>query len=251
MNNLLRHSKLFVKRNASTILTCLGGAGVVATAVMAVKATPKAMRAIDIAQDEKGEELTKLEVIKVAGPAYIPSILTGTTTLACIFGANILNKREQAALMSAYAFLDNSYKEYKKKVEELYGEDGVSHIREELAKDKYEDADISVEDELELFYDEFSERYFQSTKYKVQRAMYEINRTIQMGGGVTLNDFYEHLGVDPVEYGELLGWSEGGNNEKYWQSWIDFTYHDVVMDDGLECTIVSMFMEPYPSFQNY
>lgn len=35
-------NKQFWHRNASTFLTCLGGAGVVATAVMAVKATPKA-----------------------------------------------------------------------------------------------------------------------------------------------------------------------------------------------------------------
>lgn len=246
--NKLTH---FVKRNSSTILTCVGGVGVVATAVMAVKATPKALRVIDIATEEKGEELTKMEKVKVAGPIYIPSIITGVGTLACIFGANALNKRQQAALISAYALLDNSYKEYKHKVQELYGNDAVEHIREELAKDKYVDSDIQMEDEMELFYDEFSERYFQSTKYKVQRAMYEINRTIQMGGGVTLNDFYREMDIEPVDYGNVLGWSEGGNNEKYWQSWIDFTYHEVVMDDGLECTIVSMFMEPYPSFENY
>lgn len=251
MNNLLRHSKLFVKRNASTILTCVGGVGVVATSVMAVKATPKAMRMLDIAKEEKGEELTKFEVVKVAGPVYIPSVVTGAATLACIFGANVLNKRQQAALMSAYALLDNSYKDYKKKVEELYGEEGVTHIREELAKDKYADDDIQLEDENELFYDEFSGRYFQSTKYKVQRAITELNRCIHMGEGVTLNDFYIAMDVEPVDYGNMLGWSEGGNNEKHWQSWVDFGYHDVTLEDGLECTILTMFCEPYPNFQNY
>ena len=107
--------KEFLRRNSSTILTCIGAVGVVATAVMAVKATPKALELIENAKEEKGEELTKIEVVKVAGPTYIPAIVTGVATVACIFGSNVLNKRSQASLMSAYALLDNSYKEYKKK----------------------------------------------------------------------------------------------------------------------------------------
>ena len=58
------NARLFVKRNASTILTCLGGVGVVATSVMAVKETPKAIRLIEEAEKEKGEELTKCEKVK-------------------------------------------------------------------------------------------------------------------------------------------------------------------------------------------
>ena len=115
MNKLLRSSKLFLKRNSSTILTVVGATGVIATSVMAVKATPKALAMIEKAKEEKGEDLTKLETIKVAGPAYIPAAIAGISTIACIFGANILNKRQQAALMSAYALIDNSYKEYKNK----------------------------------------------------------------------------------------------------------------------------------------
>ena len=68
MSTLLSRSKSFVNRNGSTILTCLGGAGVIATTVMAVKATPKAVELLEQAKQEKGEELTKLEVVAVAGP---------------------------------------------------------------------------------------------------------------------------------------------------------------------------------------
>lgn len=45
----------FWHRNASTVLTCLGGVGVVVTSVMAVKATPKALKKIETAEQEKGE----------------------------------------------------------------------------------------------------------------------------------------------------------------------------------------------------
>jgi hypothetical protein len=251
MNNWLRHSKAFVKRNSSTILTCLGGVGVVATSVMAVKATPKALTLLEEAREEKGEDLTKVEKVMVAGPAYIPAVVTGVATVACIFGANILSKRQQAALTSAYALLDSSFKDYKKKVEELYGEDAHVNVVGEIAKDKYADDDILLEDEKELFYDEFSGRYFQSTKDKVRYAIYEINRDIHMRGWATLNEFYEYLDIPNVDGGECLGWSEGGNFERYWQSWVDFNYHPVTMDDGLEVTIISMFSEPYVDWEEY
>ena len=110
------NARLFVKRNASTILTILGSIGVVATTVTAVKATPKAIRLIEEAEQEKGEELTKWEKTKTATKPYLPAILLGTSTVACIFGAQILNQKQQASLVSAYALLDQSYKEYKKKL---------------------------------------------------------------------------------------------------------------------------------------
>lgn len=49
-------NKQFWHRNASTVLSCLGGVGVVATSVLAVKATPKALKLIDKAKEEKGED---------------------------------------------------------------------------------------------------------------------------------------------------------------------------------------------------
>ena len=122
MGNLLRNSRLVLKKNGATILTCVGGVGVIATTVMAVKATPKALLLLEEAKKEKGEELTKVEVVKTAAPAYIPTAVMGVSTIACIFSANMLNKRHQAALTSAYALLNQSYKEYRGKVVDLYGE---------------------------------------------------------------------------------------------------------------------------------
>lgn len=131
----------FLKRHSSTILTTIGAIGVVATAVIAVKDTPKALRILDKAEQEKGEELTVKEKIATAGPVYIPAIAAGISTIACIFGANTLNKRNQAALMSAYALLDQSYKDYKRKVSDIYGEDADKKIIEEVAKEELEPRD--------------------------------------------------------------------------------------------------------------
>lgn len=249
--SLLQSSKVFLKRNSSTILTCVGGAGVIATTVMAVKATPKAVTLLQKAEEEKGEKLTKMEAVQIAGPIYIPTVITGVATIACIFGANILNKRQQAALLSAYAVLDNSYKDYKKKVEELYGEDVAKEVKEELAKDKYEEEQPSVEGNEQLYYDEFSQRYFTSTSEKVLRAEYELNKMLWNDYGVYLNDYYELLGIEPVDYGDYLGWSSCELVEATWGSSIEFEHTKVVMDDGLECTIISMCYEPSFDFESY
>lgn len=251
MNSLLQQSKLYFRRNGSTILTCIGGVGVVTTSVMAVKATPKALVLLEEAKEEKGEDLTKFEIVKVAGPSYIPAVIAGTATIACIFGANMLNKRQQASLMSAYALLDSSYKEYKDKVVEVYGEEADSKIKEEIAKDKYEETDISVEDGKQLFFDTFSGRYFHSTMIDVQNAEYFLNRDLSMRDWATVNEWYAYLDIPPIDGGDDLGWSTGMNFDYYWQSWIDFTHSKVTTDDGVECTIITMFSEPSLGWEDY
>lgn len=251
MNSLLRQTKIFLNRNSSTILTSVGAVGVVATSVMAVKATPKALFLLDKAEKEKGEKLDKLEVIKVAAPVYIPTVLVGASSIACIFGANVLNKHQQASLISAYALVDNSYKEYKNKVKELYGEEADSKVREELAKDKYEETDISVDDGKQLFYDDLSERYFESSIEIVKNAEYEINKALQVSCVACLNEFYDLLGIDRVDYGDQLGWSIAQLTEMYWYPWIEFEHEKVVMDDGLECYIIRMPYEPFPEYLDY
>ena len=246
MNKLLSRSQLFFKRNGATILTCIGGVGVVATSVLAVKATPKAMKRLDQAKEEKGENLTKFEMVQVAAPAYIPAVVAGASTIACIFGANVLNKRQQASLASAYALLDQSYKEYKGKVQELFGEDANDKVNEAIARDKYDEEKVKTSSEAEnkLFYDSFSGRYFESTIEKVQRAEYQINRDLNMREWATLNEFYEYIGLDPIPGGDDLGWSPGMNMDHYWQEWIDFGHTKTIVGDDLECITITIFAEP-------
>lgn len=251
LRKLRGKSRLYLKKNGSTILTCIGAVGVVATGVSAVKATPKAMQLLELAEEQKGEELTKLETVKVAGPVYIPSFIIGASTIACIVGANVLNKRQQAALMSAYALLDNSYKEYKNKMKEMYGAESDVLVRKELAKDRYKDEDIVWDDDTELFYDDFSGRYFESTAKDVIQAEYNLNRQMATCSGAYLNEFYEFLGIDTIPAGNELGWSTGILESHYWAQWIEFDHTKVVMDDGLECTIITMRYEPVIDFAYY
>ena len=251
MNNLLANSKRFITRNAPTILTVVGGGGVVPPSVLAVKATPKALTILKEAEEEKGEELTVMEKVVVAGPSYIPAVVTGAATLACIFGANVLNKRQQASLASAYAMIDASYKEYRKKVNELYGEEADAYVREEISKDKYKENDILKGDGKLLFYDEFSGRFFRSTLEKVQQAENLVNRDLVLQYYCTINDFYGYLGIPHVDGGHEIGWSETMNEQAYWQTWVDFSNLKMVTDDGVEYYIVRMYQEPMVGFEDF
>lgn len=251
MDNLLNHSMKFVKKNASTILTVAGSAGVVATAVLAVKATPKAIRVLEEAKEEKQEDLTVLEKVQIAGPAYIPAIITGAATIACIFGANILNQRQQAALMSAYALLDNSYKEYKAKVIELYGEETDVHVKDEIAKDKLNKEEITVTEGKQLYFDEYSGRYFEASTEHMLRVENKVNKKLLDTAGMYLNDYYKMIGLDPTDYGDFMGWSSCELYDMSWSAWFNLDYRKVILEDGLQCIIVSFEFEPTFDFENY
>lgn len=127
LQRLAQGSKIYLRKASPTILSGLGAAGVIVTSVLAVRATPKALRKIraDSKANHKGdpEAYSKLEAVKSAWVCYIPAAISGTATIFCIFGANVLSKHQQAALTSAYALLNDSYNNYKDKLRELYGEE--------------------------------------------------------------------------------------------------------------------------------
>ena len=270
MNNLIERSKLFFEKNSSTILSCIGAVGVVFTAVLTAKAAVKASKILEEAEEDKGAELTAMETAKVTGLHYIPAAVVGVSTIACIFGANILNKRQQASLASAYAFINSSYKEYKSKLKELYGEEAHNNIVDAIAVEKCRETNIfagscsqqlpsvivepssdymqEIEDDSEprLFYDEYSGRYFEAEVNKVLMAEYHLNRSYILRGYARLNEFYEFLGLDPTDYGKTAGWDIC--SEIYW---IDFNHRKIFVgddNDGFECYVIEM---PYYPEENF
>lgn len=261
LQKFARQSALYLRRNSSTILTIASAVGVIFTVVTAVKATPKAVARLEEAKEEKGEELTALETIKVAGPVYIPSAVIGTGTIICMFGANALNRRQQAALSSAYALVDGSYKEYKAKLKELYGEEAHNNVVDAIVKEHcsetylhapsfFSDASLELDEgdegEQRLFYDYYSKRYFETTMEKVLQAEYHLNRNFTLGCCAPVNEFYEFLGLCPIEGGDEVGWTmaDGIN-------WVDFNHRKVRIDGGFDCYVIEMVFDPTADFLDY
>lgn len=239
-------------RASPAILSVIAAGGVVVTTVMAVKATPKAMILLEKAKLEKGEELTKTEIIQTAAPVYIPTLITGMATISCIFGANVLNKKQQASILSAYALLDNSYREYKKKAKELYGEDADLKIRSEIVKDKNTSSKSEHHPEAVLFFEEYSNRFFWRTMEEVVDAEYHFNRNLALRGYADLNELYEFLGLEPTEYGSTVGWSLYAQCD-YGYSWVDFR-HELREDDDPDTPsyyFIYMPFSPHSDFMDY
>jgi hypothetical protein len=221
---------------------------------MAVKATPKAIELLEKAKEEKGEELTKTEAVKTAGPVYIPAVAVCAASILCIFGANVLNKKKQASLAGAYALLNQSYKRYRNAAKTVYGEDADSKIQAQIAEDRYISADgyallpdSDAAGENILFYDEWSQRYFTSTMAAVINAQYHLNRNLNLRGEASLNEFYEFLGIDKIDGGDDLVWDMeelvvGG------VVWLDFVNRKVKMEDGMECYMVTAVYGPGNTF---
>lgn len=127
-----------LRHSSPIILTCLSVIGVVGTTVMAVRATPKALRLIKAKKDElETDKLTPVELVQATWQCYIPSALLGTGTIACIIGIGVMDRRNQVALTSAYAMLNESYKQYRQAAKKVYGQDADSKIHAEMAKDAY------------------------------------------------------------------------------------------------------------------
>lgn len=253
LEKFVNQSKRHLKNHSPTILSVAAAMGTVISTVMAVKATPKALSLLKDAEDEKGEGLSKNEIIQIAAPMYIPTAITCLCTIICILGANVLNKKQQASIMSAYVLLEDSFKKYRNAAVNVYGNDADSQIKAEVAKMTYVSCggysvynpDMDFESEQLLFYDFYSHRYFNATLAAVVNAQYHLNRNLILRGYVTINEFYEFLGVDTVTDGDDIGWNmdhlmTGG------LLWLDFENRYTKLEDGMECCIVSSFVDPLP-----
>jgi hypothetical protein len=235
----------FIKRNNTSILTGLSIIGVIGTAVMSAQATSKALKALKQARKNSDEPLTKMEVVAVMAPNYIPTVIAGVGTITCILGTGVINKQKQEALTSAYIFLDNSFKEYKKKVAELYGEAGELDVRKAIANNHYRS--ITVHQNKELFYDELSEYFFESTMLEVLDAEYQYNKMFAESGEVMVSDFYDLLTIPHSHESDIVGFDYMGAEEQGY-AWIDFEHIPGKTDDGIPYYILCFSISPHPYY---
>jgi hypothetical protein len=227
--------------NKPLVLTCLGAAGTVGTAILAAWGAPRAKARKIAATVKKGDELTKKESVVAQAPAYLPAIGAGLATLLCIFGANALNTKQQASLASAYAMLEQTFRAYRKSTMNLYGEEADEEIRKGFLSMCADE--VGPSDEEVIFYEEHYAKFFERTKEEVLSAEYHFNRNFVLRGYANLNEFYDFLGLDHTEYGEKHGWSVGAGEAAYGYSWVDFEHKKLDMDD-FECWIIHFPFAP-------
>ena len=239
---LAKNGLNFIQKNQSTILTGLGVAGLVSTAVLTAQATYKATRTI---HDEgfEVEELTVKERFLLTWRMYIPPVLMGGVSIACILGAHSANSKKNAALAGLYAITEDTLQDYRQKVKEKLGEKKEEEVYAEVAQEKLNKNPVSKNEIFltgkgeTLVYDSSSGRYFKSDIETIRKAANDLNQEMLFGfQWMALNDFYCALGLGAIKMGEELGWTP--------DNLIDIKFDTMIADNGEPCLVINLNARP-------
>lgn len=242
LSRIVQQTKKSVKKNSPVILTAVGITGMVTSTVLAVKATPLALDLISEAEFEKGEELTKKEVIKATWKPYMPAVGTAVFSIACIIGANSIHMRRSAALATAYKLSQSALHEFKEKAVEVVGEKKVSEIKQKVNQDKVDKDPVSKTEVIitdkgkTLMYDTISGRYFESSIEEINKIVNELNRDMLSDMYISLNQFYSAIGLQHTKAGYDLGWQCD-------KGLIEVDFGATIANDGRPCITIDF---PYP-----
>ena len=216
ISGIMKSAQVWMSKHSPEILTGLGIAGMVTTTILAVKATPKAIKLIDKKKEElelkSDDKLTIAETVQAAWKPYIPAAVTGTVSVACLVGASSVNLRRNAALAAAYHLSETALTEYREQVIETIGKNKEKNIRHKVDKARVDNNPprdnevILTGDGNTLCYDYHSGRYFKTSIDKLKKVENELNARLLREDFISLNDFYDEIGLSFTQMGDDLGW---------------------------------------------
>lgn len=243
VSTVIKSIQKSVTRHSPEILMGIGIAGMVTTTVLAVKATPKALRLLEEAQQESENGLTGTDKVKVCWKCYIPAAVTGVVSVSCLIGASSVNNRRNAALATAYKLSETALTEYRDKVVETIGEKKEQLVREKVAEEHIKKNPVSKNEVLitqkgeTLCYDSISGRYFKSDIDKIKKTVNDLNRRMLNDMYISLNEFYYELDLDGIGVGDDLGWNIDNG-------FIDIDFGSQLADDGTPCVVINYSLAP-------
>lgn len=209
--------------NSPLILTAIGVAGTISTAVLSARAGARATF-IMIGEDERRVNQMRHEIRSVPAPTlretveltwkeFIPPVVTGVGTIACIVCANRIGTRRTAAMAAAFAVSQETLTEYRSKVIEKIGENKERAVRDEIAQEQVRRRPASELSIVEgatdvLCYEQFTGRYFASSMETLKSAQNSVNHMIVSGdNSASLSDFYDRVGLNHTQLSDEVGWN--------------------------------------------
>lgn len=251
LSQFIKDVRVTMVKHSPEILTGLGIGGLVTTTILAVRATPKALRLIEEKKrQEHLDELTPIETVKTTWKCYVPAAIIGTTSIACIIGATSVNMRRNAALATAYKISETALSEYKEKVIETIGEKKEQTVKDKVAEKRLKENPVNKNSVIvtkkgnTLCYDHWSGRYFYSDRDQIVRAVNELNRRMLSEGYISLNELYDALELDHIPVGYELGWNiDRGLIE------LDLGSH--LNDEGTPCLVLDYTIAPRQGYSKF
>lgn len=212
------------KRHAPAILTTSAIGLFLTSTILAVKATPKAMEAIEEKKNEDGHvNLTALQIIQVTWRYYVWSALSFLGGVGCSTRALKENDARIAGLMAVAESGRNMVKEfneYRQFVAQQIGPKKEAEIHNQAIQQAVvqnpppagmtaDRAQVEGQAPKPMCFESSFGRYFYVDYETVASAVNKLNDEIHNGlnGYVSLNDFYDEIHVDTTEFGDRVGWS--------------------------------------------
>lgn len=256
VNGVASKAVMKLKKHSPEILVVAGIAGTVVSAVLACKATTKVAEILDETKGTldtihegmetgaiNGQEYTtedgkKDTVIVYAqtgmklAKLYAPAIILGTLSITSILASNNILRKRNVALGAAYAAIDKSFKEYRGRVIERFGEQVDTELKYGIKAKKFEEievdpetgkekkvkktvmvADPNLQSDYAVYFDSKSRNYETNPDYnrmflKAQQAF--ANDKLQTRGHLFLNEVLDDLDLPRTPAGQIVGWTKDG-----------------------------------------
>lgn len=256
VNGVASKTVMKLKKHSPEILVVAGIAGTVVSAVLACKATTKVAEILDETKGTldtihegmetgaiNGQEYTtedsKKDTVVVYAQTgmklaklYAPAIILGTLSITSILASNNILRKRNVALGAAYAAIDKSFKEYRGRVIERFGEQVDTELKYGIKAKKFEEievdpetgkekkvkktvmvADPNLQSDYAVYFDSKSRNYETNPDYnrmflKAQQAF--ANDKLQTRGHLFLNEVLDDLDLPRTPAGQIVGWTKDG-----------------------------------------
>ena len=256
VNGVASKTVMKLKKHSPEILVVAGIAGTVVSAVLACKATTKVAEILDETKGTldtihdgmetgaiNGQEYTtedgKKDTVVVYAQTgmklaklYGPAIILGTLSITSILASNNILRKRNVALGAAYAAIDKSFKEYRGRVIERFGEQVDTELKYGIKAKKFEEievdpetgkekkvkktvmvADHNLQSDYAVYFDSKSRNYETNPDYnrmflKAQQAF--ANDKLQTRGHLFLNEVLDDLDLPRTPAGQIVGWTKNG-----------------------------------------
>jgi len=243
--NFAKGVKQALKKHSPELLTGIGIVGMIAAAVTAVRATPKALQLIDEKEIKDGKRLGAKEVVKATWKCYVPATVTGTLSVACLIGASAVNSKRNAALAAACTLSEAALRDYKEQAMKVVGPKKEQAIRDAVAKEELERNPLGSKEVLMthggdvLCHDPISGRYFKSDINTLKSAANALSRRMMIETTVTLNELYDEIGLPHNDMGECLGWELKRSSDC-----VEFDFSTQLAENGEPCLVAGYVNPP-------
>lgn len=283
-----------IQKKSPELLVAAGIAGVVVSAVMACKATIKASEVAEEAKETIDEihEIEEKGITRAGNPysiedtkkdltttylqtgvkyakLYAPSVILGAVSITCIVASHRVLKKRNIALAAAYTTLDKSFKEYRGRVMERFGEQVEKEIRYNIKakeikktvvdetgkKEKVKEVvDVPAVDgwdpsQYSPYARRFDETHPNWTKNPEMNRFYlkarqaQANDMLKARGHLFLNEVYDMMGFPRTKAGAVVGWLYDPKRPELGDSYVDFGMYEIQEGEDFESYVKSYILD--------